>query len=119
MGSRVQGSKQSKGSRVPSSEDPKSLRSEGPREGLKDPSPGVQGVRVQGPKVRRSKGPKGPGVQGCKGSRVQGLGVQGCKGPRVQAFKGARDPRKGPKVRGLKGPRIQGSQGSKVQRSEG
>ena len=119
MGSRVQGSKQSKGSRVPSSEDPKSLRSEGPREELKDPSPGVQGVRVQGPKVRRSKGPKGPGVQGCKGSRVQGLGVQGCKGPRVQAFKGARDPRKGPKVRGLKGPRIQGSQGSKVQRSEG
>ena len=111
MGSRVQGSKQSKGSRVPSSEDPKSLRSERRIEGFKS-----RGSRCKGP---RCEGPEVKGPQGSRGARVQEFKGLGSRGARVQAFKGARDPRKGPKVRGLKGPRIQGSQGSKVQRSEG
>ena len=95
MGSRVQGSKQSKGSRVPSSEDPKSLRSERRIEGFKS-----RGSRCKGP---RCEGPEVKGPQGSRGARVQEFKGLGSRGARVQESKRSR---------------VQGTQG-RVRRSEG
>ena len=95
MGSRVQGSKQSKGSRVPSSEDPKSLRSERRIEGSKSRGSRCKGPRSEGPEVKGPQGSRGPGVQGFKSSRAWGPGVQGSKSPSVQGCKGSKEGSEG------------------------
>ena len=109
--SRVQTVQGFKGPKFRGSQEPKVRRSERRIEGSKS-----RGSRCKGP---RSEGPEVKGPHGSRGARVQEFKGLGSRGARVQESKRSRDPRKGPKVRGLKGPRIQGSQGSKVQRSEG